>query len=106
MSKVHVKIEGQTYDLDSLALPASGRKFREAWKVDGDVVKVDLEKAKAIHQESVRTELQERVRQRGGAFGTPPTEAEARAYNDPKIAAAASIEELEALTLEELLKSN
>jgi len=39
--------------LESSALP-SGRLFRETWVVSGNLVKVDMEKARRIHLEKIR----------------------------------------------------
>jgi hypothetical protein len=57
-----IKINGQTYDADSLTLPASGRAFRAAWTtpIDG-VVQLDAAKVREMMVVKVKAEAQRRI---------------------------------------------
>jgi hypothetical protein len=104
MSKSYAVINGQTFDYDSLTLPASGRKFRDAWDtpVDG-VVTIDLDKAKTIKAEQVLAELRQRWEKAGGPFGPAVPAKWKAAPNAPAIQNANTPEELEAITVDELI---
>ena len=43
-----ININGQIVQASSVTLPSTGRAFRDAWTLNGDVVEVDLPKARKI----------------------------------------------------------
>lgn len=100
----YIKINGQNYEADSVEKPAGGRKFRDAWTtpVNG-VVQIDLDKAKELKKEQVARELRERWEAAGGPFGPAVPGKWKAALNSPAIAAASTLEELEAITVDELI---
>jgi hypothetical protein len=99
-----VIINGQRYALDSLTLPASGRKFRNAWAAPKDgVIQIDLDKAKEIKSAQVREELRQRWEDAGGPFGPAVPAKWKAAPNHAAIRNAETVEELEALTVDELI---
>ena len=104
MAEAYIKINGQNYEAGSVEKPASGRKFRDAWTtpVNG-VIQIDLDKAKELKKEQVARELRERWEAAGGPFGPAVPAKWKTALNAPAIAAAATPEELEALTVDELI---
>ena len=100
----NVNINGQSFALDSLTLPASGRKFRNAWKTPEDgVVQIDLDKAKELKSEQVRSELRDRWEAAGGPFGPAVPAKWKAAPNHAAIRNADTVEELEAITVDELI---
>jgi len=48
MAESFININGETRNAKDLTFPASGRDFRGAWQFEGDVITVNLEKAKEI----------------------------------------------------------
>ena len=56
-----ININGVTVDASSVKMPASGREFRNAWQLNGDVIEVDMVKAKEITIERVINKAKERV---------------------------------------------
>ena len=99
-----VIINGQRFALDSLTLPASGRKFRDAWTTPKDgVVQIDLDKAKELKSEQVRAELRDRWEAAGGPFGPAIPAKWKAASNHAAIRNAETVEELEAITVDELI---
>lgn len=104
MAKNYTNINGHSYDTNAVENPASGRKFRDAWTtpVNG-VIQIDLDKAKALKQEAVNRELYDRWMAAGGPFGPAPSAKAKAARSSAAIAAATTVEELEAITVDELL---
>lgn len=51
-----VRLEGVQDDVrvDSLAAPLPDKKFRDAWRLDGDVIVINMDAAKPVAQELVR----------------------------------------------------
>jgi hypothetical protein len=100
----NVNINGQKFDYKSLTLPASGRKFRDAWTTPEDgVVQIDLDKAKEIKTQQVLDELRRRWEDAGGPFGPAVPAKWKAASNHAAIRNAATVEELEAITVDELI---
>jgi len=60
MAQTLIQIGGQTFDAQSLTMPSTGRKFRGAWTVNGNVVEVDMAVAKDIHIRSLIAAAEER----------------------------------------------
>lgn len=56
-----IRINGVDVSASSVTLPASGRRFRDAWQLNGDVVEVDMVKAKDIKITKILTNAAERV---------------------------------------------
>ena len=49
----YIQVNGQTVDASTVTVPAN-RKFRDAWTLSGDVVSIDVEKAKDIWKDKMR----------------------------------------------------
>lgn len=49
MAQSLIQIGGQTFDASSITLPSTGRTFRGAWVMNGNVVEIDMAVAKDIH---------------------------------------------------------
>lgn len=54
MTKAYVNINGEVRDCEGLTFPESGREFRAAWQLDGDVVEVDMTSAREIWRDKLR----------------------------------------------------
>lgn len=104
-----VRIGNKEYTLESLTLPTSQRKFRDAWEAPvSGTIQINLSKAKVIRAEQLKAELYERHGRLGGPFRSvvPATEKAlitGETLSHPLIDAATSVEELEAITLDSLL---
>lgn len=61
MAKSFINIGGETRDASSLTTPATGRKFRDAWQFNGDVIEVDMAKARDLKIEKIIATAQERL---------------------------------------------
>lgn len=48
MAQTLININGEIRNAADVELPVTGRAFRDAWQFEGDVITVDLEKAKEI----------------------------------------------------------
>jgi len=59
MAQTLININGETRNADSVELPVTGRAFRDAWQFEGDVITVDLEKAKEIKAWQLAMEAKE-----------------------------------------------
>lgn len=58
--KTWIRIDGEDIDASALALPPD-RLFREAWKLSGQAVSIDLDRARAIQLERIRAEGERRL---------------------------------------------
>lgn len=119
MPNSYIQIGGQTIDSANVAGPIPSKSFRDAWKLDGDVISVDMAKAKAIAKEYVREEaapvlarLREVIEERqdnGLAVTNQIAKRKAlrAALADPRIDAATTPEELLAVlkTIREEVKA-
>ena len=56
-----IKINGQDYNAASLTFPSTGREFRDAWTITGDVIEVDMVKARDVKIEKIVRKAAERV---------------------------------------------
>ena len=56
----YININGDVRDASSLTVP-SDRTFRGAWQFNGDVVEVDMTKAREIHKDNLRAERAPRL---------------------------------------------
>ncbi|MET0653661.1 MAG: hypothetical protein ABWY63_14215 [Hyphomicrobiaceae bacterium] len=54
--KVFIETPTGTIDASKTTLPESGRKFRDAWRLEGQVIAVDMDKAREIAREQIRRE--------------------------------------------------
>jgi len=54
MTQSLVNIDGVTRDAAELTFPASGREFRAAWQLSGDVVYIDMPTARDIWRDKLR----------------------------------------------------
>lgn len=112
-STTQVMVDGQTVDG---ALAPHDRTFRNAWQLDGDAITVDMAKAREIHRDRLRqarkpilesldaewfraTEVDDVD---GKGLIAERKQALRDATHDPRIDAAATPEQLSALTLEVL----
>jgi len=59
MAESFININGERRNAKDLEFPASGREFRGAWQFNGNVIEVDLEKAKEIKAWDLAQEAQE-----------------------------------------------
>lgn len=114
--KVKIEIDGVTRDASDF--PAADRYFRDAWAFADGVIEIDMAKARPVHRDWLREEREGEFKKldiawmRAIAIGD---EAEANAVEamrvklrdvpaDARIEAAASPDELKALTLEVLTR--
>lgn len=120
--KTRVRVGGQDRDAATVTFP-NDRKFRAAWILTGAVVEIDMVAARTIHRDKIRTERMghfdpfDKVAtplSRKAALGNALTSAEHAqlqaaeaaaqklrdAPQDPRIDAATTPAELEALTLD------
>lgn len=122
--KVFIEMGADVVDASTIAVPAS-REFRDAWQLNGTVIEVDMVKARAIHRKRIRAERLARFDpfdkvatplSRKAATGATLSQAEKDALiaaeagaqklrdapSDVRIEAAATPDELKALTLDVL----
>lgn len=116
MAQTYININGETRNVSSLTLPQD-RTFRGAWQFDGDVVEVDMPLARDIHRDNLRAERAPRLDALDAdwfrAAETNDTDAQAAiaaqkqalrdVTSDARIDAAATPDELKALTIDTLL---
>lgn len=116
MAQTLININGDVRDAASLNVPQD-RTFRGAWQFSGDVVEVDMVIARDIHRDNLRAERVPQFDKLDAAWfraaETSDTEAQAAiaaqkqalrdVTSDSRIEAAATPDELKALTLDVLL---
>jgi pectin methylesterase-like acyl-CoA thioesterase len=56
-----VNINGEIRDAATLTFPATGREYRGAWQLNGDVVEIDMALAREIKIEKIWAKAQERI---------------------------------------------
>ena len=61
MAQTLININGELRDASSLSFPGTGREFRDAWQFSGDVITVDLAKAKELKIEKIAIKAAERI---------------------------------------------
>lgn len=61
MAQTLIRVGGQTVDASSVTLPASGRAFRGAWVLNGNVIEVDMQVAKDIKIRNLIRDAEERA---------------------------------------------
>lgn len=61
MAQVYININGEVRDASSLTFPSTGREFRNAWQFNGDVIEVDMVKAKEIKIEKLALKALDRI---------------------------------------------
>lgn len=111
---VYININGEIRDASSLTVPQD-RTFRAAWQFNGPAVEVDMAKARDIHRDNLRAERKPRLEEldiqvmrrmeEGVSAATLIAQKQALrdVTADPRIDAAATPEELKALTLDALI---
>ncbi len=52
----YIQVGGQRIEANSAQLPATGRVFRDAWEVNGDVIEVNMAKAREMRVEQLLRE--------------------------------------------------
>ena len=116
MASTYININGEARDAASLELPATGRHFRAAWQFNGNVVEVDMAKARELQKDVIRAERKPllealdvewfRAVETGGDVAAVAAKKQALrdVTSDPRIEAAATPEELKALTLKTLVE--
>lgn len=62
MAQSMVDINGDVRDAANLTLPTTGRDFRSAWQFNGNVVEIDMVKARDIKIEKIWEKAQERIK--------------------------------------------
>ena len=109
----YININGDVRDASSLTVPTD-RTFRGAWQFNGDAVEIDMVAARDIHRDNLRAERKPLLEALDVAYmraleddtGTVDITAEKQALRDvtedPRIDAAATPDELKALTLDVL----
>jgi hypothetical protein len=116
MADSYINIHGEHRRAKDLDVPKD-RTFRAAWQLDGDVVEVDMNKAKELHRERLREARKEhlavldaawfRAAEEGDEAEQKKIAAKKKALRDVtksrKITSAKTPEELKALTLESLV---
>lgn len=58
MANTLININGQTVDASNVNVPKS-RHFRSAWDLEGDVIEVDMNKAREIQRDFLRSQRSE-----------------------------------------------
>ena len=114
MTVNYIDINGETREASSLSIPAD-RFFRNAWKFKGDAIEVDMTAARDIHRDSLRAERKllletldveymKALEQGGDTAAIAARKQILRDVTaDPRIEAAATPDELKALTLDALI---
>jgi len=109
----YININGDVRDASSLTVPTD-RTFRGAWQFSGDAVEIDMAAARDIHRDNLRAERKPLLEALDVAYmraleddtGTVNITAEKQVLRDvtadPRIDAAATPDELKALTLDVL----
>ena len=109
----YININGDVRDASSLTVPTD-RTFRDAWQFSGAAVEIDMAAARDIHRDNLRAERKPLLEALDVAYmraleddtGTVDITAEKQALRDvtedPRIDAAATPDELKALTLDVL----
>ena len=59
MAKSLIDINGEVREASALTLPDGGRSFRGAWQLSGDVIEIDLQKAKEIRMKQLLDEAEQ-----------------------------------------------
>ena len=110
----YININGDVRDASSLTVPTD-RTFRGAWTFNGNVVEIDMAKARDIHKENLRVERKPRLEaldvsymkalEAGSGAAAIATQKQALrdVTADTRIANAADVDALKALTLDALL---
>jgi hypothetical protein len=115
MTTTLIDINGDVRDASSLTLPAD-RVFRGAWQYNGNAVEIDMVVARDIHRDRLREDRKPRLEAldtawfRAAETGDADAQAQVAAdkqalrdvTSDPRIEAAATPDELKALTLDVL----
>ena len=113
MTTTYININGDVRDASSLTVPAD-RTFRGAWQFSGNAVDIDMAAARDIHRDNLRAERKpllealdiEYMKALEADTGTVNITAEKQKLRDvtadPRIDAAATPDELKALTLDVL----
>lgn len=114
MTTTLINVQGEVLDASSVTVPAF-RDFRDAWVRDGDVIDTDMDKARDIQKDVIRAdrapmldaldvETMKALESGADVSGIAAQKQTLRDITaDPRIAAAATPEELKALTLDALL---
>ena len=61
MAQSLININGEVRDVSSLTFPGTGREFRGAWQLAGDVITIDMVKAREIKIEKIAIKAAERI---------------------------------------------
>ena len=114
MTATKINVQGEILDASSVTVPAF-RDFRNAWVRDNDVIDTDMDKARDIQKDVVRADRKpmlealdvdtmKAIESGADVSGIADQKQTLRDItDDPRIAAAATPEELKALTLDALL---
>ena len=110
MSKTYININGDMRDASSVKVPAD-RTFRGAWQFEGDAIEVSMDAAKEIHKDVLRAErapllaaldvdLMKALELGESTAAVAASKNALRGVTaDPRIEAAATPEELKALSI-------
>ena len=118
MVQTYINIDGDVRDTSTITMP-NDRVFRGAWQFNGDVVEVDMIKAREIHKDNLRLERLPRFEELDTewfrAAETNDTDAQTEVAtkkqalrdvtDDSRITNATTPDQLKALTLDVLLGS-
>lgn len=56
-----IRINGRDYNAASLTFPSTGREFRNAWAVNGNIIEIDMVKARELKIEKIWAKAMERI---------------------------------------------
>jgi len=117
MTKSYIQVSGQ--QVEASIVKPNNRCFREAWQLDGDVIAVDMAKARDIQRDKIRADrevffeendiakddalLEDDAVKKAAAIAMRDKLRDLTA--DPRIEAASTPEELEHLTADYLLNN-
>lgn len=114
MTTTYIDINGDVRDASSLNIPTD-RTFRNAWQYSGNVVEIDMPTARNIHRDTLREERKpilsgldvdymKALEQGSDTSAIVAMKQKLRdVTKDPRIDAAATPDELKALTLDVLI---
>ena len=113
MTTTYININGDVRDASSLTVPAD-RTFRGAWQFNGNAVEIDMTAARDIHRDNLRRERAPKLQaldvdymkalEQGGDTAAIAAQKQVLrdVTEDARIDAAATPDELKALTLDVL----
>lgn len=117
MTKTYIKVGDQVVDSEKVTKPSS-RLFRDAWQLEGDVITVDMVKAREIKRDQLRADREPILAELDAQFmkaletnqdisGIVAHKTALRdAPNHPSIEKASTIDELKDITIDSIVGVN